>query len=75
MDILNLDREVILDLVERCATTFIQVFCATIAAATITELDMTLAESALTSGAGAVLSILKSFMATKMGDGSASLIK
>jgi|TARA_R110000824_G_scaffold364777_3_gene553219 hypothetical protein len=75
MNFLQIDRETALDLGERCAATFIQVFAATIAAASFTELDISILESALTAGVGSVLSILKSFAATKMGDGSASIVK
>ena len=75
MNFLQIDRETLLDLGERCSATFVQVFAATIAASSFTELNISLFESALTAAVGSVLSILKSYAATKMGDGSASIIK
>jgi len=54
---------------ERAALTFIQAFLAVFIVT-----DITSASGAAAAGVAAALSVIKSFVATRIGDGSASLV-
>ena len=57
------------DILERAAMTFAQAFLSVIVVT-----DLSSAEGAATAGLAAVVSLLKSFVATRTGDGSPSIV-
>jgi len=62
-----------LDLLERCGATFVQAAVATISGNSFLEMGVSNWKLVVASGFAAVLSVLKSWAATKIGDSSFSL--
>ena len=63
-----------LDLLERCAATFVQAAVATISGNSFLDMGVSNWKLGVASGFAAVLSVLKSWAATKGGDSSCSLV-
>ncbi len=63
-----------LDLLERCGATFVQAAVATISGNSFLEMGVSNWKLVVASGFAAVLSVLKSWAATKIGDSSFSLV-
>ena len=62
-----------LDLLERCAATFVQAAVATISGNSFLDMGVSNWKLVIAAGFAAVLSVLKSWAATKIGDRSCSL--
>ena len=62
-----------LDLLERCAATFVQAAVATISGNSFLDMGVSNWKLVIASGFAAVLSVLKSWAATKVGDRACSL--
>ena len=62
-----------LDLLERCGATFVQAAVATISGNSFLDMGVSNWKLVIASGFAAVLSVLKSWAATKVGDKSCSL--
>ena len=69
------EKENLVPLAERCVSTFLQAFLGIVAAVPVVGLDADIWQAGAASGVGAVLSVLKSYVATKKGDGSTDLLK
>tara|TARA_E500000305_G_C3836976_1_gene149980 strand:+ start:33 stop:299 length:267 start_codon:yes stop_codon:yes gene_type:complete len=63
-----------LDLLERCGATFVQAAVATISGNSFLEMGVSNWKLVVASGFAAVLSVLKGWAATKVGDSSFSLV-
>ena len=69
------DVENLKPLAERCVATFLQAFLGIVAAGPVVGMDADIWQAGAAAGVGAVLSVLKSYVATKKGDGSTDLLK
>ena len=62
-------------LAERCVATFAHAFVGIVAAGPMVGMDADVWKAGAAAGVAAVLSVLKSYVATKKGDGSTDLLK
>ena len=69
------DKKALTDLGERCVMTFAQSFLAIIMAGPMVGMDADILKAGAAAGVAAVLSVVKSYVATKKGDGSTDLLK
>lgn len=68
-------KENLTPLAERCVATFAQAFLGIVAAGPVVGMNADVWQAGAAAGIGAVLSVLKSYVATKKGDGSTDLLK
>ena len=68
------DKTQLQDLGERCAMTFAQSFLGIVAVGPMVGMDADVLKAGAAAGVAAVLSVLKSYIATKKGDGSGNLL-
>ncbi len=69
------DKTQLQDLGERCVMTFAQAFLGIVAAGPVVGMDADIWKAGGAAGLAAVLSVLKSYVATKKGDGSTNILK
>tara|TARA_R110002012_G_scaffold318515_2_gene537080 strand:- start:2468 stop:2686 length:219 start_codon:yes stop_codon:yes gene_type:complete len=68
------DKKALTDLGERCVMTFAQSFLAIVTAGPMVGMDADIFKAGAAAGVAAVLSVLKSFVASKKGDGSGNIL-
>ena len=68
------DKKALTDLGERCVMTFAQSFLAIVTAGPMVGMDADIFKAGAAAGVAAVLSVLKSFVASKKGDGSVNIL-
>tara|TARA_R100000808_G_scaffold7255_4_gene21472 strand:- start:9059 stop:9277 length:219 start_codon:yes stop_codon:yes gene_type:complete len=68
------DKKALSDLGERCLMTFAQSFLAIVTAGPMVGMDADVFKAGAAAGVAAVLSVLKSYVATKKGDGSGNIL-
>ena len=68
------DQAQLKDLGERCVMTFAQSFLAIVTAGPMVGMDDDIFKAGAAAGVAAVLSVLKSYVASKKGDGSGNIL-